>query len=90
MSDIFEVGAPGHQGNLKSGGDAGNIGAAGSASGNVDSSGVGAGIGALLGAGLGGGFSLAGSGDAYTGQHQSANGGDVADNTSIGDININT
>ena len=86
---ITDTGYP-SQDTLKSGGDAGNVGLAGAASGDVSSSGVGAGIGALLGAGLGGGFSVAGSGDAGTGQYQSASGGDVADNTSIGDININT
>ena len=77
-------------GNLKSGGDAGNIALGGSGSGDVDSAGVGVGTGVLgsLGSGLGAGFGV--SGDAYTEQYQSAKGGDVADNTNIGDVNINT
>jgi len=75
---------------LKSGGDALNMGEAGSLSGNAESSGVGAGVGALGSLGVGLGESLAGSGFAGTEQFQNAQGGDVADNTSIGDININT
>ncbi len=75
---------------LKSGGDAGNIGAAGSLSGNADSAGVGTGIGVLGSLGLGLGESLAASGFAGTEQYQNAQGGDVTDNTKLGDININT
>jgi hypothetical protein len=77
-------------GNLKSGGDAINYAEGSSQSGDVDSSGAGVGTGVLgsLGLGIGGGFGI--SGDAYTGQLQHAEGGDVSDNTNIGDININT
>ncbi len=77
-------------GNLKSGGDAGNIGVAGAASGNADSAGVGVGTGVLASMGLGAGFGSAFTGNAFTGQEQVAQGGSVADNTNIGDININT
>lgn len=76
--------------NFKSGGDAGNVAVAGSASGNADSSGIGIGTGVLGSAGLGAGLSSALSGDALTGQLQGAQGGSVADNTAIGDVNINT
>ncbi len=76
--------------NLKSGGDAMNIAEAGSMSGGVDSSGVGAGVGALAGIGAGFGGAAGLSGDAFTHQEQNAAGGNVGDNTSIGDININT
>ena len=75
---------------LKSGGDAYNEGLAGSQSGNVDSAGVGTGLGVLGSLGLGLGGSQAASGWAAVEQGQDAKGGDVADNTSIGDININT
>ncbi len=76
--------------NLKSGGDAGNIGVAGSASGNADSAGVGVGTGVLGSLGLGAGLSDAITGNAGVLQGQGASGGSVADNTSIGDVNINT
>jgi hypothetical protein len=77
-------------GNLKSGGDAINAAEAGSYSGDADSAGVGVGTGVLgsLGAGLG--LSGGASGNAGTVQEQGASGGDIADNTNIGDININT
>ncbi len=75
---------------LKSGGDAFNQGLAGSQSGNVDSAGVGTGLGVLGSLGLGLGGSAAASGWAGVAQGQEAKGGDVADNTSIGDVNINT
>jgi hypothetical protein len=77
-------------GNLKTGGDAVNLAGAGSQSGDVDSAGAGVGTGVLgsMGLGIGGGFGI--SGDAYTGQLQHAEGGDVSDNTNIGDVNINT
>jgi hypothetical protein len=39
---------------------------------------------------LGAGGGLGASGDAGTGQWQEAKGGDVSDNTNIGDVNINT
>ena len=77
-------------GNLKSGGDALNMGEAGSLSGGVDASGVGAGIGALAGIGAGLGGAAGFSGNAVTEQGQNAGGGDVGDNTSMGDVNINT
>ncbi len=80
----------GDMGGLKSGGDASNIGMAGSATGNADSSGVGVGTGVLGAMGLGGGLSGAATGDAGVLQGQGAAGGGVADNTNIGDININT
>jgi hypothetical protein len=80
----------GDYGSLKSGGDAVNVAGAESQSGDVDSAGEGVGTGVVgsMGFGLGGG--LGASGDAWTGQLQQAQGGDVADNTNIGDININT
>jgi len=80
----------GDMGGLKSGGDAANVGMAGAASGDADSAGIGIGTGVLGSLGLGGGLSGAASGAAGVGQEQNAGGGDVADNTSIGDININT
>lgn len=76
--------------NMKSGGDAMNMAAAGSMSGNADSSGVGVGTAVLGSMGLGGGISGAQTGNAWTGQEQGASGGSVADNTAIGDVNINT
>ncbi len=76
--------------NLKSGGDAANLAAANTQSGVADAAGVGVAPAVLGSLGTGLGASLAGSGDAVTGQGQSAEGGDVTDNTSIGDININT
>ncbi len=76
--------------NMKSGGDAVNMAEAGSMSGNANSAGAGVGTGVLGSMGLGVGLSNAMSGDALTGQAQGASGGSVADNTAIGDININT
>lgn len=76
--------------NAKSGGDALNMAEAGSMSGSADSAGVGVGTAVLGSMGLGGGFGGAQTGNAATGQAQGATGGSVADNTAIGDININT
>ncbi len=75
---------------LKSGGDAGNLAAAGSQTGNADSAGVGVGTGVLGSMGIGAGLSEALTGNAFTQQNQEAVGGDVMDNTKLGDININT
>jgi len=74
--------------NLKSGGDAANIAAANTQSGVADAAGVGVAPAVLGGLGLGAGFGGAVTGDAATGQAQGASGGDVTDNTSLGDINI--
>ena len=77
-------------GPMKSGGDAGNFAGGESRSGDVDSAGVGVGTAVLASMGIGLGGGLGSSGDAGTEQHQRAAGGDVTDNTDIGDININT
>jgi hypothetical protein len=75
---------------LKDGGDAINLAGAESSSGDADSAGVGVGTAVLGSVGLGAGFGGAFSGPAGTEQGQHASGGDIADNTTIGDININT
>ena len=73
---------------LKSGGDAANIAAANTQSGDVDSAGVGVGPAVLGAQGLGAGLGTAFSGNADTAQAQAADGGDVSDNTSIGGLNL--
>ncbi len=76
--------------NMKTGGDAMNMAAAGSLSGSANSAGIGAGTGVLgsLGAGFGAAAGLTGA--AVTEQGQGAAGGSTADNTSMGGANINT
>ena len=85
MTDYHE-----HSNPMKGGGDAINAAGAGSQSGDVDSAGAGVGTGVLGSLGLGAGAGLGASGEAYTGQWQEAQGGDVTDNTNIGGVNINT
>jgi hypothetical protein len=75
---------------LKGGGDAINMAGAESSSGDADSAGVGVGTGVLGSLGLGAGFGGAETGDALTEQGQGAKGGDILDNTNIGDVNIDT
>jgi len=75
---------------LKSGGDAMNLAGAGSQTGDADSVGAGIGTGVLGSLGLGAGIAEGFTGDALTMQGQNAEGGDVTDNTKLGDININT
>ncbi len=73
---------------LKSGGDAGNVALANTQSGSADAAGMAVAPAVLGSMGMGLGFGGALSGDAATLQAQNAEGGDVTDNTSIGDINI--
>ncbi len=75
---------------LKSGGDAANIAAANTESGNADVAGLGVTESLLGSQGLAGGLGLGATGDAATAQGQAAAGGDVTDNTALGGININT
>ena len=75
---------------LKDGGDAINMAGAESTSGDAESAGVGVGTGVLGSLGLGAGFGGAETGEAFTEQGQQAAGGDITDNTTIGNVNINT
>jgi hypothetical protein len=75
---------------LKDGGDAINLAGGESTSGDADSAGVGVGTAVLGSVGLGAGFGGAFTGHTATEQGQYAEGGDITDNTNIGDVNIDT